>query len=136
MFLYNWKTIYNHTDGKVKDVVTIFRMLHRNTIPRNKFDPIYRFYPYKKYFIGSSFLLHPDVLDFNLLRASDREIAEYLALAAMRPLADYYVSGKTTLDLFEVPLNLDTLKNNRLLQINYKTNELVFVYEEVPEEKH
>lgn len=136
MFLYNWKNIYNYTDGRVGDIVTIFSMLYWKSVPRNKFDPIFRFYPYKNQFIGNSFLLHPDVLAHNPLRASDREIAEYLALAALRPLADYFVSGTTTLDLFEVPLDLNTLKNNRLLRIDYENNKLVFVYEEVPTEKH
>ena len=71
-------------------------MMVNNEVPRNKYDKTYKFANMR--FIGESFLVHPDVLLYNSYKYSHVEVAQYLALASLRPLSDYLTSGKTTLD--------------------------------------
>jgi hypothetical protein len=111
----------------------IFEMLVKQSIPRNKYDPIYKFY--ETNFAGDSFLVHPDVLLYNAFRHSRRDIAIYLAFASMRSLGEYFASGDITLDLLEMPLDpFQHLENDdRLLYM--EDDKLHFLYEEVPQEK-
>jgi hypothetical protein len=110
----------------------IFEMLVKQSIPRNKYDPIYKFYEIN--FAGESFLVHPDVLLFNSFRYSRRDISIYLAFASMRSLGEYFASGDITLDLLEMPLDpFQHLENDSLLYM--EDDKLHFLYEEVPQEK-
>lgn len=133
MLLYDWKKIFTISNGEPSSIFTIFEMLTKNSIPKNKYDPIYKFYTTN--FIGDSFLVHPDVLLYNSFRHSRRDIAVYLALASMRSLGEYFASGDTSIDLLEVPIDpFEHLENNdRLLYI--EDEKLHFLYEEVPQEK-
>lgn len=134
MLLYDWKKIFLLTSGQPSGIFTIFEMLVRDSIPRNKYDPIYKYYGMN--FTGESFLIHPDVLLYNSFRHSRQDIAIYLALASMRSLGKYFASGDITLDLLELPIDpfqhLDNT-NDRLLYI--EDDKLHFLYEEVPQEK-
>ena len=132
MFLYDWKKIWDFTDGNVHDCYLIFKMMTNNLIPQNRYDSIYRFR--NADFKGSSFLVHPDVLLFHSYKYTKREIAQYLALASLRSFADYLATGNITLSLIETPVTIDLFTDNRLLRIE---NGIVhFIYEEVPQEKH
>ena len=133
MLLYDWKKIFTISNGEPSSIFTIFEMLTKNSIPKNKYDPMYKFYTMN--FIGDSFLVHPDVLLYNSFRHSRRDIAVYLALASMRSLGEYFASGDTSIDLLEVPIDpFEHLENNdRLLYI--EDEKLHFLYEEVPQEK-
>jgi hypothetical protein len=133
MLLYDWKKIFTVANGEPSSIFMIFEMLVKQSIPRNKYDPIYKFY--ETNFAGDSFLVHPDVLLYNAFRHSRRDIAIYLAFASMRSLGEYFASGDITLDLLEMPLDpFQHLENDdRLLYM--EDDKLHFLYEEVPQEK-
>lgn len=133
MLLYDWKKIFEISEGIPSDCVLILRMMVEGLIPRNKKDPIYKYYT--KDFKGSSFLVHPDVLLFNRYKHTNIEIAQYMALASIRSLAEYYAYGKTTLDLLHISMDKSLFDNNSLLYID-DDDFIHFLYEEVPQEKH
>ena len=62
------------------------------------------------------------------------EIAQYLGLASMRPLADYKATGKLSLDLNLLEVDISLFEDNSLLHIDNEF-QLHFKYEEVPKEK-
>jgi hypothetical protein len=130
MLLFDWKKIYEKTDGKVFDICLVLKMLTYNEVPQNKYDKIYKYHGSD--YAGDSFILHPEVLIYNRYKYSYKEIAQYLGLASLRSLAEYKTSGKTTLDLFPIDADLDILNKNRLL--NIIDGEVHFIYEEVPKE--
>ena len=133
MLLYDWKKIFYISNGQPSTIYTIFEMMVRNSIPRNKYDPVYKYYDMD--FRGESFLAHPDVLLFNSFRHARADVAVYLAMASLRSFAEYLASGETTISLLELPLDpLEHMTNNdRLLYI--EDDRLHFLYEEVPQEK-
>ena len=73
MFLFDWMKIYDASQGNVREVVRIFRMLVSKQIPDNRKDPIYK-YSHKD-FSGVSFMLHPDVLLYHSHKYTYREIS-------------------------------------------------------------
>jgi len=132
MLLYDWKKIFTLANGEPSSIFIIFEMLVKQSIPKNKYDPMYKFYEVN--FSGESFLVHPDVLLYNAFRHSRRDISIYLAFASMRSLGEYFASGDITLDLLEMPLDpFQHLEDDRLLYT--ENNKLHFLYEEVPQEK-
>ena len=42
MLLYDWKKIFTVANGEPSSIFTIFEMLVKQSIPKNKYDPIYR----------------------------------------------------------------------------------------------
>lgn len=131
MFLYDWQKIFETAEGQPSTIFRIFKMMVTNQIPVNKYDQIYNFSHIK--FIGGSFLAHPDVLLYNSYKHSFTEVAQYLALASMRPLSDYLATGKVDLDFDLVEIDINFFKENSLLRIEDKI--VNFIYEEVPQEK-
>ena len=101
-------------------------MLIKGSIPKNKYDPIYTFS--QKNFSGNSFLVHPEFLLYHSHKYEQKEICMYYALASLRSLSDYYASNKTTLDPLHCPVDLDDIKDNRLLIV--LEDEITFIYEE------
>ena len=99
MLFYDWKKMFEASEGNPLALFVIFKMLVNEEIPRNKYDDIYKYAG--KHFNGQSFLIHPDVLLYNAYKYEYREIAQYLAVASMRPYADYLVTGETSLDLLQ-----------------------------------
>lgn len=85
-----------------------------------------------KHFNGESFLIHPDVLLHNAYKYEYREIAQYLAVASMRPYADYLVTGDTTLDLLQCEIEQEFFEDNSLLRV--ESDKVHFLYEEVTQE--
>ena len=134
MLLYDWKKIFMFASGHPSSIFMIFEMMVKGSIPRNKYDPIFKFSQVD--FRGESFLVHPDVLLYNSFRHSRSDIAVYLAMASVRSLAEYFASGDTTISLLELPLDpfnhLDN-EEDRLLYV--EDDRLHFLYEEVPQEK-
>lgn len=132
MLLYDWKKIFTLANGEPSSIFIIFEMLVNQSIPKNKYDPKYKFYEVN--FSGESFLVHPDVLLYNAFRHSRRDISIYLAFASMRSLGGYFASGDITLDLLEMPIDpFQHLEHDRLLYM--ENDKLHFLYEEVPQEK-
>lgn len=130
MLFYDWKKIYDAADGNPLAVFVIFRMLVKKSIPKNKYDDIYKYAG--KHFTGQSYIVHPDVLLYYAYKHSHREIAQYIALASMRPYADYLVTGDTTLDLLQCEVELEYFEDNSLLRI--ENGKIHFIYEEVKQE--
>ena len=130
MFLFDWMKIYDASQGNVREVVRIFRMLGSKQIPDNRKDPIYK-YSHKD-FSGVSFMLHPDVLLYHSHKYTYREIAQYISLCSFRSAVDFLSTQDTTLDLILVPgLEPETIiNNNRLLMID--DDRVRFLHEEVP----
>lgn len=135
MFFYDWPKIYNASQGSVIEIVRIFRMIVEKQIPKNKYDPIYRYS--QKNFSGISFMLHPDVLLYHSFKYKYREIAQYISLCALRSSADFISTQDPSLDVILLPgLNPEKIiENNRLLMLD--ENKVYFRYEEVnPKEIH
>jgi hypothetical protein len=132
MLLYDWGKIFKSAKGNPSECILIFKMLTEGLIPKNKKDPLYKYYT--KDFVGSSYIAHPEVLLYNRYKHTNTEIGQYLAIASIRSLAEYYASGKTWIDLLQVDVNPKLFENNSLLYV--ENDELHFLYEEVPTEKH
>ena len=135
MLMYDWNKIYDDAKGNVDRIYQTFIVLTKGeTIPKNKYDPAYRLSLIN--FKGNAFLAHPDVLLYHAFKYSKREIAQYLAVAAMRLVADYLTHGKTWVEYDAVPFDIETLRENRLLILDDENEIVRLKYEEVPEEKH
>jgi len=132
MFLYDWQKVFEKAEGDPRVIFRIFKMMATNQIPTNKYDKIYNFSHIE--FIGESFLVHPDVLLYNAYKHSYSEIAQYLATASLRPLSDYFATGKTRLDFNMLHIEPTYINENSLLDI--EDTEIVLLYEEVPQEKN
>ena len=130
MLFYDWKKIFETSQGSPSAMFIIFKMMQEDAIPANKFDRIYKYA--SKTFTGESFLVHPDVLLYNSYKHSYREIAQYLAVASMRPYADYLVTGDTTLDLLQCEIEQEFFEDNSLLRVD--NDKVHFLYEEVTQE--
>lgn len=128
MFLYDWGKILGTAKNSPTEIFRIFKMLVLNEVPKNKYDPIYRYH--SKSFIGSSFLVHPDVLVYYAYKHSYLEISQYLALASLRSYAKYLIDGDTRLWLPECPVDLNQIEKNSLFEIS--DTHLHFIYEEPP----
>lgn len=131
MLLYDWNKIFEVADGNTFTIFIILKMITARLVPENKYDPIFELS--KKNFVGESFLVHPDILLFNSYKHEYREIAQYLALASLRPLGDYKATGKIDLDIYRVDIDYELIKDNSLLRI--EEDIIHFIYEEVPKEK-
>jgi hypothetical protein len=132
MFFYDWKKLYKESLGSSNECMAIFRMLVNKEVPKNKYDPIYKYYG--KDFFGPSFLLHEDVLVYNSWKHRNKDLCQYIALASLRSYAQYMYTGKTTLDLRELSFDpIDIIEDTRLVYI--ENEEIHLLYEEVPTEK-
>lgn len=135
MFLFDWVKIYDASQGNVVEIVRIFRMIVEKQLPKNKYDPIYRYS--QKDFSGISFMLHPDVLLYHSFKYKYREVAQYISLCALRSSADFISTQDPSLDVVLMPgLSPEKIiENNRLLEID--DDKVYFRYEEVnPKEIH
>ena len=135
MFLFDWSKIYDASKGNVVEIVRIFRMIVEKQIPKNKYDPIFRYS--QKDFSGISFMLHPDVLLHHSFKYKYREVAQYISLCALRSAADFISTQDPSLETVLMPgLSPEkVIENNRLLEID--EDRVYFRYEEVnPKEIH
>ena len=135
MFLFDWQKIYDASKGNVVEIVRIFRMIVEKQIPKNKYDPIFRYS--QKDFSGISFMLHPDVLLHHSFKYKYREVAQYISLCALRSAADFISTQDPSLEMVLMPgLSPEkVIENNRLLEID--EDRVYFRYEEVnPKEIH
>ena len=62
-------------------------------------------------------MITPEAIFEKSPQFSDREWAEYIAVASYRNLNSYYENRKTTLDLLHNPVPEVIINNNRLLKI-------------------
>jgi hypothetical protein len=127
MLLYDWNKIFDVTKGNPSAIYLIIKLLVNKEIPRNNYDKIFKYANLD--FSGDCFLVHPDILLYHSYKHSFRDIAQYIALASLRPLADYLATGDKTLDLLTCEVDRELFNDNSLLHI--KKNRVYFKYEEV-----
>jgi hypothetical protein len=114
MIKYNWEKILQTTQGDAGQVMQIIHMLTYNIkVPQNHKDPIYKYCGQS--FEGYSFLLNPKKLLQERKNYSNKECAEYIAVASYRNYNNYKQTGETSLELIELPFLEEIFNNNRLL---------------------
>lgn len=123
---YSWKKIYKKTGISSKHVFLAFRSMIARVPPRNKFDPMYRYY-YED-FSGHSYMLNPWELEVYAFKYTPKELAQYVILASYRNYADYQMTKDASLDLFHSPISEEKIKLNKLLCIH--DGNIHFYYEE------
>ena len=115
MIKYNWEKIYRETKGDSVSILTIIHLLTYKRIPASRKDKTYKYFG--KSFLGNSFLLNPRQLLAERKNYSNKEAAEYIAIASYRNYFNYNKTGETTLELMHLPVDTTTVNRNRLLQI-------------------
>jgi len=134
MLLFDWGKIFKASQASALECIRIVKMLTYREVPKNRYDPIYRYSQID--FSGNSFLVHPDYLIYNSYKHKPHDIGIYLAIASVRSLAEYKVSGDTTVDPMVCPEDpFEYIDDTRLLYIG-NDNRIHFLYEEVPQEKN
>ena len=115
MIKYNWEKINRETKGDSVSILTIIHLLTYKRIPASRKDKTYKYFG--KSFLGQSFLLNPRQLLAERRYYSNKEAAEYVAVASYRNYFDYKRTGQTTLELIHLPVNETIVNRNRLLRI-------------------
>jgi len=115
MIKYNWEKIYRETKGDSVSILTIIHLLTYKRIPASRKDKTYKYFG--KSFLGNSFLLNPRQLLADRKNYSNKEAAEYIAIASYRNYFNYNKTGETTLELMHLPVDTTTVNRNRLLRI-------------------
>ena len=126
MIKYNWAKILKVTEGDSNSIVLIVHMLTYPRVPSSYRDPTYKYYGQS--FEGFSFLLNPEKLLTERLNYTNREAAEYVAVASYRNYLEYNKTGDTKLHLIDFPLFEEIINNNRLLHMENGT--IHFKFEE------
>ena len=116
MIKYNWEKIYREAKGDSVSILTIIHLLTYKRIPASRKDKTYKYFG--KSFLGDSFLLNPRQLLAERKYYSNKEAAEYIAVASYRNYFNYKQTGKTTLELIHLPVETTIVNRNRLLRID------------------
>ncbi len=115
MIKYNWEKIFRETNGDSTSILTIVHLLTYKRIPASKKDKTYKYFG--KSFVGDSFLLNPRQLLAERKNYSNKEAAEYIAVASYRNYFNYNRTGETTLELIHLPVDTTIVNRNRMLRI-------------------
>ena len=115
MIKYNWEKIYNETNGDSTSILTVVHLLTYKRIPASRRDKTYKYFG--KSFVGNSFLLNPRELLAKRKYYSNKEAAEYIAVASYRNYFNYNRTGETTLELIHLPVDTTIVNRNRMLRI-------------------
>jgi hypothetical protein len=115
MIKYNWEKIFRETNGDSTSILTIVHLLTYKRIPASKKDKTYKYFG--KSFVGNSFLLNPRQLLAERKNYSNKEAAEYIAVASYRNYFNYNRTGETTLELMHLPVETTIVNRNRMLRI-------------------
>jgi hypothetical protein len=115
MIKYNWEKIYNETNGDSTSILTVIHLLTYKRIPASRRDKTYKYFG--KSFVGNSFLLNPRELLAKRKYYSNKEAAEYIAVASYRNYFNYNRTGETTLELIHLPVDTTIVNRNRMLRI-------------------
>jgi hypothetical protein len=126
--LYDWNKINRAANRQIKDIITILDMITYNRKPRSSKDSRCKFYG--RDFSGLSYLLNPKELLEDRGSYTNKEVAQYKALASFRSHAEFVMTGNKSLSLIKNPVPIKLIENNRLLQID---NSIKFLYEEIKE---
>jgi len=113
MIIYDWKKVWQKSEGSSSRILDIISYLTHAQVPKDIYDPILRFVDVD--WRGISYLVNPEPVFEHRVRMYEKELAEYVALASFRNLADYKVTKRTTLPLMESPIDAESINNNRFL---------------------
>ena len=116
MIKYNWEKINSETNGDSVSILTIVHLLTYKRIPASRKDKTYKYFG--KSFVGDSFLVNPRQLLAERKNYSNKEAAEYIAVASYRNYFNYKQTGQTTLELIHLPVTTTIVNRNRLLWID------------------
>ena len=116
MIKYNWEKIFREAKGDSVSILTIIHLLTYKRIPASRKDKTYKYFG--KSFLGDSFLLNPRQLLAERKNYSNKEAAEYVAVASYRNFFNYKQTGETTLELIHLPVKTTIVNRNRLLRID------------------
>lgn len=126
MIVYNWLKIFTVSGGNTSRILDIVGYLTYRPLPKNDYDPIKQFSTVD--WKGNSFLLNPEKVIYNRSRVDDTSLAEYVALASYRNLAEYEVTKRKSLFVSECPITIESLTENKLISLS--DNEIFFCWEE------
>ena len=115
MIKYNWEKIFREAKGDSVSILTIIHLLTYKRIPASRKDKTFKYFG--KSFLGDSFLLNPRQLLAERKYYSNKEAAEYVAVASYRNYFNYNQTGKTTLELIHLPVETTIVNRNRMLRI-------------------
>ena len=119
MITYDWKKIWWKSEADPSKILDIIEYLAYKPIPKNKYDNVMHFVDID--WSGISFILHPEPIIQYRIKQYEKELAEYVALASFRSLAEYKATKRTTLYLEESPLTITSLNDNRFLTLENDT---------------
>jgi len=80
MIKYNWEKINSETNGDSTSILTIVHLLTYKRVPASRKDKTYKYFG--KSFVGDSFLVNPRQLLVERRNYSNKEAAEYIAIAS------------------------------------------------------
>lgn len=127
MITYNWKTVWQKSDGETSKILDIISYLTYKQIPDNIYDPVMKYVDTD--WSGLSFIVNPKPIIEHRVKMYEQELAEYVALASFRNLAEYKVTKQTTLHVLASPVDTESINNNRFLIL--RDNEIHFRWEEI-----
>lgn len=127
MITYNWLKVMRHSSGAPTSILNIMAYITFRPLPKNDFDTNNLKFSQVDW-NGDSFLLNPAAVIYNRSRVNEKHLANYVALASFRSLAEYKVTGRKTLSVQECPVSVESLNNNPLLSI--QNGEIYFCWEE------
>lgn len=131
MIMFDWKKIYKQSRGNCSVVVNLIEYITYKPFPNTKQHRAYSWQ--EEDWSGSSFMIKPELFLYHRRKYKEKELAQYVGIAALRNISDFIMLGKTTLDLTLSPVSQATIKDNRLLTI--KDDEIYLKWEEVTKEK-
>lgn len=125
MIFFDKNKLLRHSKGRADKVLDILRYITCRPIPEK--GKLIRLLKYRSInWSGESFLLYPERLLDNAWKYSNRELLQYIFVAARRNYADYKLEGKKTVETYKI--NTKAIENNRLLSIT--GDEIHLKYEE------
>ena len=116
MITYNWIKVMRHSSGMPTNILNIVAYITFRPLPKNDFDTNNLKFSQVDW-TGDSFLLNPAAVIYNRSRVNEKHLADYVALASFRSLAEYKVTKRKTLLLQECPVPLESLTKNPLLSV-------------------
>lgn len=127
MICYNWLKIYKESDRKPSQILRILDFIVYKEIPYNLNDRVAKRLSEIDW-SGTSFIVNPEPILRHRRIFSDKELAEYVALASFRNLAEYKVTKQKTLNVSECPVDIESIKDNKLFSI--ANDKIYFRWEE------
>lgn len=127
MILFDWHKVFQYAGGNASVIMNIMSHITFPHLPNNRYDKIYNLK--QEDWSGSSFLVNPEKVITHRRKYHDSELAEYVALASFRSLADFQATNNRRLLLELAPVSVTKIENNRLLTITH--GQIVFNWEEV-----